>query len=204
MSDKLWGGVRAGSVSVSLPVVLRKTADNTEQTGKVFGDVTGSYWRQGGVRTAVTMATLAGPSAAYSSGGFVEVDAVNQPGLYRFDVPDAALGTGADWVVISLKVASTYVYHERVNLEDPNVSANRVADQTLRRTYANARVSANGDAVNFRSLLGAVGKAVNKTSIAGSTLSVFQEDDATSTAPGGTQAVTTDAAANPIVGLDTA
>ena len=82
-------------------------------------------------------------------------------------------------------------------------AANKIADSTLRRTYANARASADGDAVNFRSLLGAVGKLINKWSISGSTLTVFQEDDVTSTAPGGTQTVTGTAGADPITTLDT-
>ena len=82
-------------------------------------------------------------------------------------------------------------------------AANKIADSTLRRTYANARVSADGDAVNFRSLLGAVGKLVNKWSISGTTLTVTQEDDVTSTAPGGTQTVTATVGADPITALDT-
>lgn len=82
-------------------------------------------------------------------------------------------------------------------------AANKIADSTLRRTYANARASADGDAVNFRSLLGAVGKLVNKWSISGTTLTVFQEDDVTSTAPGGTQTVTVTVGADPITTLDT-
>lgn len=81
-------------------------------------------------------------------------------------------------------------------------AANKIADHILRRTYANARVSADGDAVAFRSLLGAVGKLVNKWSISGSTLTIFQEDDLTSTAPGGTQAITATAGADPITALD--
>lgn len=84
-----------------------------------------------------------------------------------------------------------------------SAAANKIADHVLRRTYANARTSSDGDAVNFRSLLGAVGKLVNKWSISGSTLTIYQEDDATSTAPGGTQALTTNAAADPITGVDT-
>jgi hypothetical protein len=82
-------------------------------------------------------------------------------------------------------------------------AGNKIADATLRRTYANARASADGDAVAFRSLLGAVGKLVNKWSISGSTLTIFQEDDATSTAPGGTQTVSGTAGADPITALDT-
>jgi len=81
--------------------------------------------------------------------------------------------------------------------------ADKAADHLLRRTYANARASSDGDAVAFRSLLGAIGKLVNRWQISGATLTVFQEDDATSTAPGGTQAVTATAGANPITQLDT-
>ncbi len=83
-------------------------------------------------------------------------------------------------------------------------AANKIADHVLRRTYANARASADGDAVNFRSLLGAIGKLVNKWAISGTTLTVYQEDDLTATAPGGTQAITTTVGADPITTLDTA
>jgi hypothetical protein len=79
----------------------------------------------------------------------------------------------------------------------------KIADHTLNRQYANARASAYGDARSFRSLNGAVGKLVNRVTIAAGTLTVYQEDDATSTAPGGTQSVATDAAAAPIVELNT-
>ena len=82
-------------------------------------------------------------------------------------------------------------------------AANKMADHTLRRTYAGARASAFGDGLNFRSLLGAMGKLVNKWSISGTTLTIFQEDDATSTAPGGTQTLTPTAGADPITALDT-
>lgn len=82
-------------------------------------------------------------------------------------------------------------------------AANKIADHTLRRTYANARLSADGDALSFRSLLGAIGKLINRWSITGTTLTVYQEDDATSTAPGGTQTITATAGADPITQLDT-
>jgi hypothetical protein len=91
-------------------------------------------------------------------------------------------------------------------ISDVKISAaagNKIADHVLRRTYANARVSSNGDAVNFRSLLGAVGKLVNRWFISGSTLSVTQEDDTTITAPGGTQTVTGTPSADPITEINT-
>lgn len=109
MSNRLAGGIKAGQTDVTLPVELRLAADSTEATGKVYGDVTGSYWRQGGVRVAISTATLGSVNAAHSDGGFIEVDGTNQPGIYRFDVPDAAFATGADWVVVTLKAAGCFV-----------------------------------------------------------------------------------------------
>lgn len=43
--------------------------------------------------TAITLATLAAVNSAYSSGGFKEIDATNMKGLYRLDIPNAALAT---------------------------------------------------------------------------------------------------------------
>jgi len=116
MSEKLQGGLLAGSVDLSIPVVLRSTADNTETTGKAFGDVTASYLRQGGIRVDIPAITLAAVNSVHADGGFIEVDAVNMPGLYRFDLTDAAIAAGADWVVITIKVAGCYVFFQMFNL----------------------------------------------------------------------------------------
>jgi hypothetical protein len=45
-------------------------------------------------------------TGAWLSGGFAEIDAVNQPGLYRLDVPNAAFVTGVDRVTITVRGAS--------------------------------------------------------------------------------------------------
>lgn len=78
--------------------------------------------------------------------------------------------------------------------------ANKIADHVLRRTYANARASSDGDTYSFRSLMGAIAKLVNKWTISGSTLTIYHEDDATSA---GSQGVTGTAGADPITTLDT-
>jgi hypothetical protein len=85
-------------------------------------------------------------------------------------------------------------------LDVTSTLANKIADHTIRRTFANARASADGDTVSFRSLLGAIAKLVNKWTISGSTLTVYAEDDTTSL---GTQALTSDASAEPITQIDT-
>ena len=43
---------------------------------------------------------------AWTAGGFAEVDATNMPGVYRVDIPDAALAAGADDVTIVVRGAS--------------------------------------------------------------------------------------------------
>lgn len=117
MSDKLQGGVLAGSTSVSIPVILRKTTDNTENTGTVAAGVTAYYWRQGGTPTALTAASdLAAITSAFSAGGWKAADGTNAPGVYRLDVDNAAFATGADWVVITVKVASCYLFTQMFSL----------------------------------------------------------------------------------------
>lgn len=79
-------------------------------------------------------------------------------------------------------------------------AARTIADHTLRRSWASAAASADGDALSFRSLLGAVAKLVNRVGISGSTLTVYEDDDTTAL---GTQTATSDAAADPITGVNT-
>jgi hypothetical protein len=117
MSNKLAGGVKADSTSVRIPVALTKSADGTEQTATVASGVTASYWRQGGSRVAISVSDLGSVGAAWSSGGWKEVDATNMPGSYELDVPDAAFASGADWVRVTVKVASCFVENYDFALE---------------------------------------------------------------------------------------
>lgn len=52
-----------------------------------------SYNLKRGARVAITPITLASPTAAWAAGGVVLVDDTNQPGLVRFDLPDAMFTT---------------------------------------------------------------------------------------------------------------
>jgi hypothetical protein len=108
--------IQKGATSITLNIVLRDSTTGLGKTGLIFSDITGSYTRNRAARTAITMATLASASAAWSSGGFVEIDATNCPGLYRFDVPDAAFATGVRNVVISAKATGAITEHEEVVL----------------------------------------------------------------------------------------
>jgi len=161
MAYKFTGTIKTGSSSVSIPVLLRSTADNTAVTGTAYGSVTAYYWRQGGSATQITTSALGSITADHSAGGWYQVDATNMPGLYRLDLPDAMFAapsgdTDGDWVCLVVKVANTYGHYDRWTLEtagfkdlnDELTHADYGLDQLVRSTTpANTlTVDASGDA----------------------------------------------------------
>lgn len=68
-----------------------------------------AYYRKGatGSATAIALATQT-VGGAWSSGGFVEVDATNMKGVYRLDIPNAAVDS-AGYVTLFLFGASNMV-----------------------------------------------------------------------------------------------
>lgn len=104
--------VYAGLTSQTIDLFIRDSSSSTGQglTGLVYnsGSLVASY-RKGaaGTRTAITLATQT-VGGAFSSGGFVEIDATNMPGCYRLDLPNAAVDT-AGFVTIFLKGATNMV-----------------------------------------------------------------------------------------------
>lgn len=98
-----------GSTSITLLVFIQDSSSATGAglTGLVFNSagLTAYYARPGAAAAAITLATQT-VNGAYSSGGFVEVDATNMPGVYRFDIPDAAIAAGVTSVVAMLKGAT--------------------------------------------------------------------------------------------------
>lgn len=78
------------------------------KTGLAYNtsSLTAYYVRNGGSATAITLASLAAANSAHSDGGFKEVDSTNMPGVYRLDLPDAAVASGADSVVVTIKGAT--------------------------------------------------------------------------------------------------
>lgn len=115
------------ATSVSVDVFIRDNSVTTGAglTGLVFNtaSLTAYYSRQNAAATAITLATQTA-TGAFSSGGFVAVDGTNMPGLYRLDIPDAALATGVNTVYIMLKGATNMepcvleIELSSVNLQD--------------------------------------------------------------------------------------
>lgn len=102
--------IKKGATDQTVYVEILDSSSTTgaRKTGLVFNTagLTAYYVRNGGSATAITLATLAAANSAHSDGGFKEVDATNMPGIYRLDLPDAAVASGADSVVITVKGAT--------------------------------------------------------------------------------------------------
>lgn len=93
MSESVYAGLTSQTIDIFL-------ADSSSTTGAgLTGLVYNSsglscYYRKGatGSATSVSLATQS-VGGAWSSGGFVEVDSTNMPGIYRFDIPNAVVDT---------------------------------------------------------------------------------------------------------------
>lgn len=128
---------------------------------------------------------------------------------YDLAIKVGANYVGTDEVVVGSVDGTTYFARSLLNVDA--IVANRIADHVLRRKFANARVSADGDIIvgagilsNGRSLLGAASKLANRFAPLAppseNQLIVYQEDDTTQF---WSQTVNTDALAIPITGVDT-
>ena len=133
--------VKKASTDQTVYVHLRASADGTSKTALVYNSAgaIASYVRTRGLRTAITLATLAAADSAHADGGFKEVDGTNAKGLYRLDVPDAAFATGVDEVIIH--IGFTGVFEESLavelvderpgNLKDDAITAAKIAADAI-------------------------------------------------------------------------
>ncbi len=158
--------VDADSTSQSLYVYFVDddggTAPGEPTTGLLFSDIetggSASYMRQGAARVDFTLKTLANAASAYDAGGFLLVDDTNMPGLYRVDVPDAALATGVAFAVFQLVAAGAKNTVMRPLREDISqlgadwINAGRL-DAILDARMAEASIATTGGAVDVVTLV---------------------------------------------------
>ena len=92
--------IAPGSTSQSIEILLGVVGLTASTSG-----LTARYNR---TRTASVDIPLVARTIAqaWTSGGFAEVDSTNMPGVYRLDLPDAAVAAGADDVTIVVRGAS--------------------------------------------------------------------------------------------------
>lgn len=106
--------ITEGSTDVTVPFYfvddVAGTAPGEPTTGLLFSDIetggSASYQRQGAARVDFELFTLANAAAAHTPGGFILVDDTEMAGVYRLDIPDAAIAAGVDFVVVYLRAAA--------------------------------------------------------------------------------------------------
>ncbi len=109
--------VPAGSIDVTTYFVFRLTATGIEATGLDITTMDLQYVRSGAVPVAkVDAVALGATDTAHTDNRAIAVDDTDQPGLYRVDWPDAAFAIGAREVILSVKCATVFTEHLRVQL----------------------------------------------------------------------------------------
>jgi hypothetical protein len=184
--------VAKGATDVTTYFHLRLAADGTDATGLTITNFDLQYVRSGVAPAAKVDATaLAATDSAHGDNQAIEIDATDQPGLYRVDWPDAAFATGVNDVYLTVKCATAFTETLHVRL-----GADAIADAIFVRDWTAITAT-----VPARSALNALRFLRNKWTLAAGSLSVKKEDDSTEA---WASTVTTDAAAEPIIGSDPA
>jgi len=118
----------ADSTSKLIEVKMRSATTGLGLTGLAFDTpVTFAYVREGAAAAANvndSCATMA--QGTWATKGWVEVDATNQPGVYQFGIPNAALAAGAKAVTITFQATGALDKTLKILL-DPPITANLTA-----------------------------------------------------------------------------
>ena len=155
--------IKAGATSQTIDLFIQDSASTTGggKTGLAYNTASlTAYYRKGatGSATALTLATQT-VGGAYSSGGFVEIDATNMPGMYRLDLPNACIDTAGS-VSLMLKGASGMaplpieLQVVAVDLENATTFGLTNLDATVSSRLASASYASPLDAAGTRTALG--------------------------------------------------
>lgn len=126
-----------GSIDQSVVIRIVDSTDGTPETGVVFNTSGIDLWyrREGATKTSITEATLSALSDAHSDGGVLHIG----DGYYRLDLPDAAVASGANGVMVGGTVTGMVVIGCYVPLVDYNpYDAVRLGLTALPNAAANA------------------------------------------------------------------
>ncbi len=109
--------VTGGSVDITTYFSMKLTT-GADATGLTISDFDMQYVR---TRTApvakVDAVALGATDTAHTDNRGIEIDLTDQPGLYRFDWPDAAFAAGVKEVILSIKHTSCITEHLRVQID---------------------------------------------------------------------------------------
>lgn len=121
-------GFYAGDTDKTIYLRLRDSTTGLAKTGLAYNSAgaVASYTLPLAARAAITLATQT-VTGAHSDGGFVEVDATNCKGLYRLDLPDAAIASGA-FSIISIEFDGIIEESVEIELFLPKANVTQISD----------------------------------------------------------------------------
>jgi len=167
--------IAPGSTSQSIEVYLGATG-LTASTAGLSARYNRTRTASVGIPLVARVIDGTAPTGGWTAGGFAEVDSVNMPGVYRLDLPDAALAAGADDVTVVVRGASgTNGAVMTIKLSSGGLTAAQTADAILNR-----KLDSTGDGtdtLNERTVRSALRAMRNKVSVGTGTMSVYKEDD---------------------------
>jgi hypothetical protein len=152
-----------GSTSQSIELYLGVTGLTASTSG-----LSATFNRTRSLAVPITLVSLSLMTDGWVSGGFKEVNASTMPGVYRLDLPDAALAAGADDVTVVVKGAAG------TNGAVMTIKLQSVANEIL---SADIGGGTNAGTLNERTVRSALRAMRNKVSVGTGTMSVYKEDD---------------------------
>jgi hypothetical protein len=155
--------VKAGTTSRTEYIYLNTAGFTFNTLG-----LSASYVREGGSRVNIPLVSQT-VNGAYTSGGFVEVDSVNMPGLYRIDVPNALFASGVKTAAFEIINSNTVDRHLITYNFTPTMQIDMAQSVPISNT-----ANTIGDALNAMRAVG-FGKWV----ISGTNLSLYAPDNFT-------------------------
>lgn len=121
----------AGDTDKTIYLRLRDSSTGLAQTGLVFDSAGAvcSFTLPLALRAAIALVTNT-VDGAHTDGGFVEVDATNAKGLYRLDLPDAAIASG-DFSIISIEFDGIIEESVQIELHTRKVNVTQISDDSV-------------------------------------------------------------------------
>ena len=172
-----------GATSNILQVFIENSASaGTGKTGLAFNtaSLTG-YYKINSASAAVAITLVTCTLGTFASGGFKEIDATHQPGMYEIHVPDAAFASGG-MVSIMLQGASGMfpcVINVDLGVALTTTERTAAADALLTRSMTEAYAT-NGSAMTVAQALHMLWSAIANFGISSTTLTSRKLDHSTS------------------------
>lgn len=159
-------------------------SDGSGKTGLVAADLTCYFARvetdNDVTVTQLSLSDLASITAAHSDGGIKEVDATNMPGVYRLDLSDAVLASGAWSVTVMVKGSAIAPVNAEIQLVSDNPETSLFT--TLWTTALTEAYNADGAAPTPAQALFMILQYLTEKAVSGTTLTVKKLDGSTTAA----------------------